>query len=66
MIQPEDIKRLYNYSEKSAEIGNKINSIITKIIKVLLSKTCLIIGAIICTVIFVLFGILNRKNQYAK
>lgn len=63
MVMKEDLKRIFDHAEKASIIGTLIGDYIEKWSKFSLSKIILFLGIIICSIIFIVFGILNRKKN---
>lgn len=63
MVTEQDLKRIFECAENSTILGVNIGTFLQKWTKYSLSKIILVICMIICTIVFIIFGILNRKKK---
>jgi hypothetical protein len=64
MITKEDVQRLNKLSEGFFNFGNHIGHGTVKSVNFIIGKTILLVGIIVCVIVFTLFGFFNRKAEH--
>lgn len=62
LITQLDVKRLHNFAKGSSNLGEKLNDLLVSSFKKLSSKTLLVLGSVLFSVVFFMCGLLGRKR----